>query len=233
MNSSKASSLEDLLKSLEREREALKHLLLSGKISHGTFDALEKRVDRMISVVSELEEAFKEEESFWRKNLLNGIKIFENILVELEHKRLLGEIGEEEYQHNSEVISDGLKSIRNQMKQNERPKEIIITPPQQSKENSAYRKTENEMGKSNPRRSEDSMRKNRKSGETAFNDESQGVSEVHCMNPWNPECRNTDIEVSIYYEGRMVPICRQCWEEIANKDVEWSGLERTSSHKVG
>ncbi|MEM2888005.1 MAG: hypothetical protein QXR42_00805 [Candidatus Bathyarchaeia archaeon] len=49
-------------------------------------------------------------------------------------------------------------------------------------------------------------------------------SASHCMNPWKPECRNTDIELSIYYKGRPTPICHKCWEDISNKNIEWSSL---------
>jgi len=225
MNSSKAiSSLEDILKSLEKERESLKHVLLSGKISHETFDLLNKRIDRTTSIASELERALREEESFGKETLLKGIKLFETLLVDFEHKLLLGEIGKEEYQRNSEIISDGLNSIRDQIEQNERQKESIVMTIQQVKKNLAYIKTEKELNQSSLRRSEKLARKNRKTVKSMPEDERGGILEVHCMNPWNSECRNTDIEVSIYYDGRMVPICRKCWEEIANKDVEWSSL---------
>jgi len=42
-----------------------------------------------------------------------------------------------------------------------------------------------------------------------------------CRNPWNGECRNTDIEVTIYYKNRLLPICRECWRDIAEKDLTW------------
>jgi len=42
-----------------------------------------------------------------------------------------------------------------------------------------------------------------------------------CRNPWNGECESTDIEVYIYYKGRRLPICRDCWSDIAEKDLEW------------
>lgn len=226
MNSSKAiGTLEDLLKSLERERESLKHVLLSGKITHKTFDLLNKRIDRKASIASELERALKEEESFWKETLLKGVKLFETFLVEFEHRLLLGEMGKEEHQHNSEIISEGLNSIRNQIEGNERRKETIVMTLQQVKGNPTPIKTEKELKKSSSlRRPENLTRKNRKTVKTMPKDEGVGFLEVHCMNPWNPKCRNTNIEVSIYYDGRMVPICRRCWEEIANRDVEWSSL---------
>jgi len=49
-------------------------------------------------------------------------------------------------------------------------------------------------------------------------------SASHCMNPWKPECRSTDIELSIYYKGRPTPICHKCWEDISSKNIEWSSL---------
>ncbi len=42
-----------------------------------------------------------------------------------------------------------------------------------------------------------------------------------CRNPWNGECRNTDIEVIIYYKKSFLPICRSCWNDIAEKDFAW------------
>jgi len=212
------SGLENILKSLERERESLKHLLLSGKISRQAFDLLEKRIGKTASAAIQLENALREEESFWKENLLKGIKIFETILVELEHKRLLSEIGEEEYSRSSEVISVGLNSIRALIEQNEK----TTTTPQLSNRDHTCEEAESEQFYT--RRSGNPTGKTRRVVRNMRKDERQDFSEIHCMNPWNPECRNTDIEVSIYYDGRMVPICRRCWEEIANKDVEWSSL---------
>ena len=42
-----------------------------------------------------------------------------------------------------------------------------------------------------------------------------------CMNPWNGHCQNSDIAVYIYYNGRILPICSECWIEIAQKNIEW------------
>lgn len=42
-----------------------------------------------------------------------------------------------------------------------------------------------------------------------------------CKNPWNGKCKNTDIEVYILYKGSRLPICHDCWCEIADKMIEW------------
>jgi len=47
-----------------------------------------------------------------------------------------------------------------------------------------------------------------------------------CKNPWKKkECTSTDIEVYILYKNNKVPICRECWAEIAESDREWSEKE--------
>lgn len=46
----------------------------------------------------------------------------------------------------------------------------------------------------------------------------------HCMNPWNGECRNTDIQLYIYYRRRRRPICRSCWEDIVKGEYSWDSL---------
>jgi len=43
-----------------------------------------------------------------------------------------------------------------------------------------------------------------------------------CLNPWNGKCGNTDIALYIMYRGRRLPICRDCWEAISSKDIEWT-----------
>jgi hypothetical protein len=42
-----------------------------------------------------------------------------------------------------------------------------------------------------------------------------------CKNPWNGTCKNRDIQVYIFYKGRQLPICRQCWDKIAEANAEW------------
>ena len=48
-----------------------------------------------------------------------------------------------------------------------------------------------------------------------------GSSVEHCGNPWNGKCKKTEIQLYIFYKGRQVPICRECWRDIADKDLEW------------
>ena len=43
----------------------------------------------------------------------------------------------------------------------------------------------------------------------------------YCQNPWNPRCESPDIELYIVYEGKTIPICKSCWQKIAETDLEW------------
>jgi hypothetical protein len=54
----------------------------------------------------------------------------------------------------------------------------------------------------------------------AFNKRSSKMADS-CKNPWNGKCSSTNIEVYIQYKDRILPICRHCWSEIAEKDIEW------------
>jgi len=42
-----------------------------------------------------------------------------------------------------------------------------------------------------------------------------------CKNPWNGKCNNTNIELYIRYKDKMLPICKGCWNTIADKEIEW------------
>jgi len=71
------------------------------------------------------------------------------------------------------------------------------------------------------RRSEGQVRKSRK---RAVKGSLNGGGFECCMNPWNGECRNTDIQIYIFYRNRKRPIGRSCWEEIAKGDYSWNSL---------
>jgi len=43
----------------------------------------------------------------------------------------------------------------------------------------------------------------------------------HCKNPWNDNCKSENIKLYIVVKGEKLPICRQCWSSLAEKDMEW------------
>lgn len=42
-----------------------------------------------------------------------------------------------------------------------------------------------------------------------------------CKNPWNGKCKNANIKLYIVFKGEKLPICRQCWSRMADRDLEW------------
>jgi hypothetical protein len=43
----------------------------------------------------------------------------------------------------------------------------------------------------------------------------------HCQNPWRDTCNSENIKLYIMVKGEKLPICKQCWTSIADKEVEW------------
>jgi hypothetical protein len=188
------------------------------------------------------------EETFWKTSLSEEARIFESLLIQLEHMRLLGIIEEEECQLKSRIISSGLESLKNGSTLTRMSRQEPALPVQTTLELHGFEKNVAELKQEQatvslpvtekPTGDIELARRRRHDvgGEPVLNKrkrimakeppelESSHVSSLRCMNPWKPECRSTDIELSIFYKGRTTPICRKCWEEIANKNVEWSSL---------
>jgi len=110
--------IDDLLDSLRKERESLEHILLSGKISHGTYNLLNEKIEKAISAASDLKNALEDEEEFWRKILHDGARLFETILVEFRHRLLLGDMEEDDYKRGDEILSDGISLLKKQIEWN-------------------------------------------------------------------------------------------------------------------
>ena len=237
------NDLEAEIRLIKKKKETLLSLLHSGKISQNTFDLLDKNTSRLASAVASLKETLDEEESFWMSNDSQKTKVLETFLIDLKVHYLLGDVSAEEWKQKSEIISSGLNSFRGietlTEKINSKP-----APPTQllDKDNLSEVKTDLEIGESRelsemPIKEEKNLKpkkpakdkrlkakhKKRITKEPPTLDEPI-FSEVHCMNPWKPQCRKTDVELTIYYKGQPTPICHKCWEEISKKDIEWSGL---------
>jgi len=257
------AELDSFLKTGEKELDALRNLLLNGRISRSTFDLVEKKVNRKKALVSELKEALKSEEGYWRNSLSDATRILECLLVEFEHRHLLGEIGEDELKQKSSIINLGLESLlgkdssvitvvqepaqplqmtlerhtipedvpKQEIAAAEEP-EIVeeepimekpimeepVAPPVMVKEQVDVKPVQPKKPSNG---GQAPVKRRKPSAKEPPEVDSSAGSSVHCMNPWKPDCRNTDIELSIYYKGRSIPICHKCWEEISDKNIEW------------
>jgi hypothetical protein len=199
------------LESLRRRKDALAALINDGKISNDTAILLSKRFDEMEMAINRLKQSLADERDFLRQMTLEGIKILESSLIELKLLNLMGEIDEGKWQDLSETISSGLNVLKS---------ERIAKSPEKN-----ANQTLNQKSLIYPSKVSANTTKNKgrlKSGNNSSSPSKMESSTLHCMNPWKPDCKRTDIELSIYYNGRFVPICRECWKEISEKDMEWS-----------
>jgi len=49
-----------------------------------------------------------------------------------------------------------------------------------------------------------------------------------CKNPWNHVCTCGDIKLYIQVRGENLPICQQCWNQIAEQDEDWGNENRVN-----
>ena len=98
-----------------------------------------------------------------------------------------------------------IESIRNEIAEPKAKKRRIIKPKRRLAKKSPSKK----------------FKKSSTLGSSSKKGYSGAISKNRCRNPWNGECKNTDIEVTIYYKNRLLPICRECWRNIAEKDLTW------------
>lgn len=239
--------LNSQLKSEQKKKEALNNLLLKEQISNNIYDLMDKRISNTMSITQNLRETLSVDMKMWETNMKEEAKVLELLLIELEHKHLLGEIEDKKFVNNSKLICQGLDTLRNKAKPariaqqeptksmytriekkssikpisipilstQKEPKPVQKNPPT---EIMVLNNQKNMNSKTLPRRNKPLTANNPHKQETA------NISKPRCMNPWKPNCENTDINLSIYYEEHKKPICHQCWDEIAKRNIEWSSL---------
>ncbi|MEM2092230.1 MAG: hypothetical protein QXR59_02960 [Candidatus Bathyarchaeia archaeon] len=191
---------------LRVKREVLKALLDRGKISTDTFNLLNQRISEIEGAMVNLRNMIDGERKFWESVSSEGSKILESLLVDFRLLNLVGDIGDEEWLRVSKIIEMGLHPTKSQGR-------LSITKSKNSI--SAGANTQNRRGHNN------ATRRDRQ----AMHQDEHGLvsmSDSHCMNPWKPSCRRTDIKLSIYYNGQFLPICHECWKEISEKNIEWT-----------
>jgi len=55
-----------------------------------------------------------------------------------------------------------------------------------------------------------------------------------CCNPLKKQCENNDIVLYMQLGSERLPICKQCWHEMADLTIEWGdkGLKSRERHVV-
>ncbi len=218
-------------------------LLHKGRISQTTYDLMEKRNERLAALFSDLKE-MRREEALWGTSDSEESRILELLLIDLKVRHLLGEIGNEEWSQKSQIIDLGLSPFKEpkssdiesilkpappdlttaETTSDEETETLLIEEPKPDVSKTPADKVKVPKLKKASREKRAKSRAEKRTSEEPPQMINSTNPDGHCMNPWNKECRNTDIKLSIYYNGKLTPICHKCWEEISKKDIEWSGL---------
>ena len=191
---------------------------------------------KVVERMNALKEVLEQEEVLWKSYLDEQIKALEMVLASLEFRYLNGECDVKELGHAKAILTSGLECMRSMKTSNiknsfgARPpspfksslseEDITETIEDASLKELQSNRMENEKKDSLGSRSR--LRVKRRSAKARSEFEANSVFEMRCRNPWNSECKNTDIELSIYYNGEFLPICRKCWQDISERNLEWS-----------
>jgi|GEM_PF-828234 len=210
------SDLETEITSLKQRRSILKTLFDEGKISTAAFNIINRRILEIETASHHLKEAITNNIRFWEKTTAEGIKFLESLLVEFRFLNLIGGIDDEKWRDIDVILNLGINSLKEHLDKS-------------VKKCTGLENTLLLVKRQNSQRLSRGIKAIREHDELASTslEETKPLNESHCMNPWKPNCRRTDIKLSIYYNGRFLPICRRCWSEISEKNIEWTVQEST------
>ena len=185
-----------------------------------------------------------------RSQLGKQIKVLERVLADLKFHYLSGKYNAEECESMQAILTSGIDSIKDvegssiHLASRPSPLELLeltllkeASHVEDSFESSLVKKSEVKNGsadhldemstvvkRTNSSGSKSERMNSRRSIKSRKKAKQESMLDAHCRNPWNGDCRNMDIELSIYYDGEFLPICHKCWQEISNRNLEWSGF---------
>lgn len=100
-----------------KKKQALDNLLNNGKISQSTHDIFNKEIDEAIADIEKQQKALLEKMASKVVELEGQVKSLEILLANYEIRHVTGEIDEESYQRDSELLSIGLETARQELEQ--------------------------------------------------------------------------------------------------------------------
>jgi chromosome segregation ATPase len=99
----------------KKEKQALDNLLSSGRISQSTYEMIDKEIEDGIVEVERQQEALLEKMNSEMKELEGQIKTLEMLLANSEIQHVTGEVDEEVYQREGNLLSVGLEAARQEL----------------------------------------------------------------------------------------------------------------------
>ncbi|MEM2875756.1 MAG: CdvA-like protein [Candidatus Bathyarchaeia archaeon] len=225
--------LEGKHRSLERKKRTLNELFKSGRISHPIYSSYDEDISSSLFLVNQRIEKVEGSIKSRILNLEEEASLLERMISDLEMLYRLNRVEERRYSLNMSRLLAGLDSIKDEIRNLSNPSKSSILEDSELRhretskmetEDASSLKTDIPPIKlgiiSKKRRMKYSTKR-----EMNLNEKRKEVPEVEsgliCKNPWDKKCRNTDVEVFIYYGGEYVPICSDCWKRIVEKDLSW------------
>lgn len=111
-------SFETALKELEivrKKKQALDSLFNTGKISASTYEHLNKEISNAITAIEADQKALTEKMTLRAGELESQIKSLEMFLANLEIHHAAGELDEDAYRHQSDAITLGLETTKQEL----------------------------------------------------------------------------------------------------------------------
>jgi len=99
----------------KRKKQALDNLLNSGRISQSTYESFNKEIDEAIAEIERQQENLLEKMNSKMGELEQHVKTLEMLLANFEIQHVAGEIDEEVYQREIDLLSMGLETARREL----------------------------------------------------------------------------------------------------------------------
>lgn len=99
----------------KRKKQALDNLLNTGRISQSTYESFNKEIDEAVAEIERQQRALLEKMNSKTEELEQQIKTLEILLANFEIQHVTGEIDEEVYQREIDLLSTGLEVARREL----------------------------------------------------------------------------------------------------------------------
>ncbi len=99
----------------QKKKEALDRLHDDGKISQSTYDSFNKKIDEAISEIERQQKVLLEKMNSKAQELEKHIKTLETLLANFEIRHVTGEVEEEVYQREVDLLSIGLETAKGEL----------------------------------------------------------------------------------------------------------------------
>lgn len=182
------------LEFMEKRRNALDNIFKLGKITKATYEYLIKDLDRAIMELKTHQKLTEESKLKTNNHFYKDVETHPSKLEKSHSDKKLNQLVEPSTKFKNVIPSTLPDPVK---KRSKKRKKVVPTKKRRKRERGTKKRNKKTSRKTSVR------------------------SKGYCENPWNGKCRNTNTEVLIYYNNKMLSICQECWHEIVNNNITW------------